>query len=136
MKRKVNDTLTELLAGILVFGIIVQIIEHIVAAVCPDFAGSVPSFVTGLWIGIATAVGLAVHMYHSIEKALGMKSGKAESYMRKTYLIRTLAMVAVAALVYLLDAGYVMASFLGMLSLKFGALLQPLMHKLLIKFKK
>lgn len=135
MKRKVNDTLAELLTGILVFGIIVQIIELIVAAVCPDFAGSVPSFVIGLWIGIAAAFGLAVHMYHSIDKALGMKPGKAESYMRITYLVRTLAMLAVAAFVYFLNFGYVMATFLGMLSLKFGALLQPLMHKLFIKLK-
>ena len=44
-------------------------------------------------------------------------------------------MLAVAAFVYFLNFGYVMATFLGMLSLKFGALLQPLMHKLFIKLK-
>lgn len=136
MKRKINETLAELMTGIFVAGVVIQVAELLIAAVHPEFAGSVSSFVIGLWIGIATALGLAVHMYRSIDRALEMASGDAESYMRKAYLLRTAAILVVAALVHFLKLGYVMAAFLGMLCLKFGAFLQPLMHKLWKKFQK
>jgi hypothetical protein len=65
-----------------------------------------------------------------------MEQGDAEKYMRKTYLIRTAAILVVAGLVYYFKLGYVMAAFLGMLCLKFGAFLQPLVHKIWEKFQK
>lgn len=135
-KKKVNETLAELLAGILVCAAVIQIIELIVSVVQPAFAGSVLSFVTGFWIGIATAMGLAVHMYWSIDRALDMAPKDAEGYVRRAYLLRTILILAVVGLVYFLHLGYVMATFLGVLCLKFGAFLQPLMHKLKKKFQK
>lgn len=128
--KKINETLAELLLGILVAGVVIQIIELIVAAANPILAGSKVSFAIGLWIGIVTAGALAVHMYHSIDRALDMDPGNAEKYMRKAYLIRTALILIVAALVHFLKLGYVMAVFLGILCLKFGAFLQPFMHKL------
>lgn len=135
-KKKVNETLAELIAGIVFCAVVIQIIELCVAAVQPAFAGSVFSFAVGLWIGIATAVGLAVHMYHSIDRALDMAPKDAEGYVRKAYLIRTVFILAVVGIVYFFHLGYVMTTFLGVLCLKFGAFLQPLMHKLKKKFQK
>lgn len=136
MKKKINETLAELMAGILVIGVLIQLAGLLIAAVYPEFAGSRFSFALGLWIGIATALGLAVHMYRSIDRALDMQPGDAESYMRKTYLFRTVAILVIAGIVHFFKLGYVMAAFLGMLCLKFGAFLQPLMHKLWKKFQK
>lgn len=136
MKRKINETLGELMAGIITAGAVIQAVELLIAAVEPELAGSVSSFAIGFWIGIAAALGLAVHMYWSIDRALDMSSGDAEKYMRKAYLLRTAAILAVAALVHFLHLGYVMAAFLGILCLKFGAFLQPFMHKLWKKFQK
>lgn len=135
MKKRVNETLGELIAGILAAGVLIQAAELLIAASYPELAGSVPSFAVGLWLGILTAVGLAVHMYRSIDRALDMAAGDAEGHMRRAYLVRTAAILAVAMLVYLLNLGYVMAVFLGMLCLKFGAFLQPLMHKIWKKFQ-
>ena len=134
--KKVNETLAELLSGILVCGLVIQAVELCVAAVWPALAGSVSSFVIGFWIGIATAMGLAIHMYRSIDRALDMSSGDAEGYMRKSYLLRTLMILLAAGVVYFLHLGYVMATFLGVLCLKFGAFLQPLMHKIWKRFRK
>ena len=134
MKKRINETLAELMAGILLAGVLIQAVEFVVVAVCPEWAGSPLSFALGLWIGIFTALGLSVHMYRAIDRALDMASGDAESYMRKAYLLRTVAIFAMAALVHFLKIGYVMAAFLGVLCLKFGAFLQPLMHKLWKKF--
>lgn len=136
MKKRINETLGELMSGIIAAGAVIQIIELVIAAVCPEFAGSAVSFALGLWIGVLTAVGLSIHMYRSIDRALDMASGDAESYMRKAYLLRTVAIFVMAALVHFLNIGYVMAAFLGVLCLKFGAFLQPLMHKLRKKFRR
>lgn len=136
MRKKINETLAELLAGILAAGILIQLVELVVAAVQPALAGSVPAFVTGFWLGIAGAMGLAAHMYRSIDRALDMQPGDAEKYMRRAYLLRTVAILLVVGIVYFLHLGYVMATFLGVLCLKFGAFLQPLMHKLWEKFQK
>lgn len=136
MKRKINETLAELMAGILVSGLVIQAIEFLIAFVNPELIGSLPESASGLWLGIAAALGLAVHMYCSIDRALDMPAGDAEKYMRKAYFIRTASILAVAAFVHFLKLGYVMATFIGMLCLKFGAFLQPLMHKLWKKFQK
>ncbi len=136
MKRKINETLAELMTGIFVAGAVIQVVELLIAAVHPEFAGSVSSFAIGFWIGVAAALGLALHMYRSIDRALDMAAGDAEKYMRKAYLLRTGAILVVAGLVHFLHLGYVMAAFLGILCLKFGAFLQPFMHKLWKKFQK
>lgn len=128
-EKKINETLLELIMGILVSGVIIQLIELLVTMVHPEIIGSRLSFALGLWIGVATAAGLAAHMYHSIDRALDMRSDDAEKYMRRAYLLRTLIILIVAFIVHFLKIGYVMAAFLGMLTLKFGAFLQPLMHK-------
>lgn len=75
-------------------------------------------------------------MYRSIERALDMISSDAEGYMRKTYLIRTAAILVLAGVVTYLKLGYVMAFFIGVLCLKFGAFLQPLIHSIREKFRK
>lgn len=133
---KINETLSELIAGILVSGAVIQAIDLVVAAVHPQFANARLPFSIGLWIGIVTAIGLSAHMYRSIDLALDMPPGDAEKYMRKAYLLRTIAILAVAGIVTYFEFGYVMAAFLGMLCLKFGAFLQPLIHKLWKKFQK
>ncbi len=124
MKRRINDTLLELIVGIVVCGALIQIVAVVVAGFSAEFA-------VGLWIGIAAAVGLAAHMYRSIDRALDMQPDDAEKYMRKAYLIRTVMILAVAGVVTYVQLGYVMATFGGVLCLKFGAFLQPLVHRLI-----
>lgn len=124
MKRRINETLLELIVGIVVCGALIQIVAVVVAGFSAEFA-------VGLWIGIAAAVGLAAHMYRSIDRALDMQPDDAEKYMRKAYLIRTVMILAVAGVVTYFQLGYVMATFGGVLCLKFGAFLQPLVHRLL-----
>ncbi len=134
-KRKTHGALLEQAAGILISGILVQVIELLVAAMYPQLAGSRTSFALGLWIGVATAVVLAAHMHCSIARALAMQSDGAERYMRKVYFLRTAVILAVAAAVHYLGLGYVMATFTGMLCLKAGVFLQPLIHGILLKIR-
>lgn len=136
MNRKINDTLLELIAGIVTAGIVIQIIQLIIASVYVQLAGSKGVFAVGFWPGVILGIGLALHMYRSIDRALDMASEDAEKYMRKAYLLRTLSIFAAAGLICYFKFGYVMAFFLGVLCLKFGAFLQPLMHKVREKFRK
>lgn len=135
MKRKINETLAELLTGIVAAGLVIEIVQILICIADPQFAGAKGLFALGLWIGVATAIGLAIHMYHSIDRALDMITNDAEGYMRKAYLIRTVVILVAAGLVTYLKLGYVMAYFLGVLCLKFGAFLQPLINKLRGKFR-
>lgn len=136
MNRKINETLAELMTGIILAGIVIQLVQILVCTINPYFWDSAVPFAVGLWIGVVTAIGLAIHMYCSINKALDMITNDAESYMRRAYLIRTAAILVVAGVVTFLKAGHVMAVFLGVLCLKFGAFLQPLVHMLRKKFRK
>ena len=136
MSRKINETLLELILGILTAGILIQLVEVVVTSAYPQLSGTRGTFALGMWIGVATAVGLSVHMYRSIDKALDMYSEDAEKYMKKAYLFRTAGIFVAAAIVTYFKLGYVMAYFLGVLCLKFGAFLQPLMHNIRKKFRK
>ena len=136
MNKKINETLSELICGILVSAFIIQILDLFVTGIYPQFSGLRLLFATGFWIGIIVAAALAVHMYRSIDRALDMQPGDAESYMRKAYLLRTVVILLAAAGVHFLKVGYVMAYFVGVLCLKFGAFLQPLIHGFRGNFRK
>lgn len=125
--KKINQTLSELIVGIFVSGLVIQLVSMIFTG-GPDlpFAGS-------FWAGVLTAVVLACHMYRSIDRALDMEPDDAQKYMRKTYLVRTVIIFAVAGIVCWIDAEDIIAVFLGILCLKFGAFLQPLLHRILKK---
>lgn len=136
MNKKIDRTLSELVIGILIMGIIVQIADILISSGNAAFRHAIPHFALGFWIGIAVAVGLSIHMYRSIDRALDMYTEDAEKYMRKAYLFRTAVILLAAGVVTYFETGYVMAYFLGVLCLKFGAFLQPLIHKCLDKFQK
>lgn len=124
MKRQINNTLLELIIGIVLSAAVIEGISILVTGFSGDFTA-------GLWIGAATAIGLAAHMYRSIDRALDMQPDDADKYMRRAYLIRTAAILLVAGAVTFLKLGYVMAMFVGVFCLKFGAFLQPLTHRVL-----
>lgn len=136
MNKKVDETLSELILGILIMGILIQTADILISVANRIFYHAIPRFALGFWIGIAVAVGLSVHMYRSIDRALDMYAEDAEKYMRKAYLLRTAAILLAAGAVTYFDIGYVMAYFLGVLCLKFGAFLQPLIRMIRKKFRK
>jgi NADH:ubiquinone oxidoreductase subunit 2 (subunit N) len=121
--KKINQTLSELILGILISGAAIELISMFFTK-GPDivFAGSFGA-------GVATAILLSVHMYRSIDRALDMAPDDAQKYMRKTYLIRAAIIFLVAGIVCRIDAEDILAVFLGVLCLKFGAFLQPLVHR-------
>ncbi|MCD7736585.1 MAG: hypothetical protein LUI07_06435, partial [Lachnospiraceae bacterium] len=108
-----NKKLSEILAGIIVSGIIIQALFFVVAYFYRQFLSNSASFAAGLWIGVATSSVLAVHTYRSIAHALEMEQDEAERYMHRVYMIRAIVIAAMAGMIWYTRVGSVMASFLG-----------------------
>lgn len=124
-----SPVLKELILGILLCGILLQFIP--IWFVKDSFYYS-----CGLWIGIALAVFRVIHMEYGIENSMEFTVKKdMVNYSRKMYAIRTLVTVMAVFLVYRFRLGNVVAVFLGMFAVKFGAYLQPVIHGLMLKRK-
>ena len=124
-----NSTLKELLVGILLYGILVQIVclllgqRHLYHGV-------------GLWTGVLVAAGMAIHMQYSIEDGLDLMGETGEKYMKKAYLTRTIVACVAMALVMYFEWGNPLTILLGVMALKVAVYLQPLVHKIFEKRKK
>lgn len=130
MKEKiadVNKTLIELLIGILLFGIICQIVGAV-------FVKELASYSSGLWIGIVTAMATAVHMYKSLDRALDLDAGSASKKIQVQSIIRYVFIVIIMGITMVNGYTNPLAAFLGIMGLKVAAYLQPFTHKLIIRF--
>lgn len=126
MKRKINETLAELLAGIFLWGIFWQI-----AGVW--FVTEKASCSLGLWLGVLTAEICAVHMYKSLDKALDFPEKDAQKYTVSRSMMRYGFIAVVLLVLAVTEAGNPLCCFLGIMGLKAAAYLQPFFHKIVTK---
>lgn len=124
---KKDNTLNELLVGILFFGIVFQII-------CIFVAKNYFYHAIGLWTGIAVACFMAIHMKRSIEDALELGPEGAEKHARSAYLTRTLVTLIVIGIVICFKLGSPILIVIGIFPLKLSAYLQPQIHKVFLWF--
>lgn len=130
MKEKIagaNKTLLELIFGISFYGILCQIVGGLLVE---DKLG----YSSGLWIGIATAVAAAIHMWRSLDRALDFDEGTAGKKMQAQSIVRYIVIVIIMVLIMINGVTNPLAAFLGIMGLKVAAYLQPFTHKLLIRF--
>ena len=121
---KKNNILFELLLGIILFGIVIQIICIIVSS---DYLYNS----IGLWVGVAIACFMAIHMKRSIEDALDLGEEAGVKHMRKGYGTR-MAVVAVAVVAVLISKlGNPIMLAIGIFPLKLSAYAQPVIHNAL-----
>lgn len=126
--KKENNILLELLTGIILLGIVIQIICAIVSK---DYLYNA----IGLWSGIAVACFMAIHMKHSIEDALELGEEGAEKHVRNAYAMRLLVTAVVIGIVIYFNLGNPITLVIGIFPLKISAYLQPQMHKLFLRFE-
>lgn len=128
-RMKKNNVLLELFIGILLVGIIWQ-------AVCLIFFEKHLYNAVGLWVGVAIATGMAVHMKRSIEDGLDLMGDSGAKHMQKASVTRmALACIAMAVVLYY-EWGNPLTLLAGVMTLKLGAYLQPFVHSVLEKVKK
>ncbi len=129
MIQKIDETLLTLMIGILAFGLVCQLLGMWFV---PDMA----KYSIGLWIGIVMSLFTAWHMWWSIDRNLSVNAdneGAARAYGTRAGLIRYALILIVFVVLCLTDFSYPLAAFLGMMGLKIGAYLSPLINKKFLK---
>lgn len=123
-----NETLRELILGTWLFGIIVGILLTI-------FFPPALYRAIGLLIGLLAASFMAIHMAYCIELTVQLDEKGANSYVRKMTVIRYVLVCVLLVVTALTRIGDPISFCIGTLGLKIGAYSQPLVHRVLNKFK-
>ena len=124
--RKINRALLELCLGIIFLGLLCQFIGM-------WFAENKLYYSLALWLGVALAFITAVHMYRTLDRALDC-GADAVKMVTKANLIRYGCIVMVFGIVLLTGVLNPLISFMGIMTLKVAAYMQPFTHKLCNKF--
>ncbi|MBQ6442330.1 MAG: hypothetical protein IJJ13_07060 [Lachnospiraceae bacterium] len=121
--NSLNTALPGLLLGILLYGLLA---EFVAVWFVPDWR----KYTIGLWIGIAAAIFMSVHMAVVIADVTDFMTEKQAKAKAVLHAILRYGIVAVAfGLMTYFEIGYVLAALLGVISLKISAYLQPFMQK-------
>jgi hypothetical protein len=125
MMKKIDTTLFELCLGIVLYGVVFEMVLLF-------FSRKLP-YSLGLWIGIALAVVASVHMWWSIDRSMEKAKKEAARTVSVNSLIRYVVLIAVLAVLAYTDFANPIFTFFGYMGLKFSAYLNPLVHKLRVK---
>lgn len=126
MLKRLNDVLPELILGILIYGVLVQI-----AGVW--FVEDKLQCSIGLWIGVFLAMGMSVHMAVVIEDAVSLGGNQRKLVIMSV--LRYIVVVIVFAGIIRFQFANPIAAFIGLLGMKPAAYMQPFLHKLTLKIK-
>lgn len=121
-------TLLELYVGIIVCSLIMLGVGLI-------FARPVWMYLVGIIIGTVATLFQLYNMYDTIERALSVDEGKARGYMTSKSMFRLIISAAVMVIAYFIGFTTFVGVILGLFSLKFSALINPLVKKFLPDFQ-
>ena len=120
--KEINRALLELWLGILFTGVLMQLIGM-------WFVKSKLYYSVALWIGIVIALLTVYHMCRTLDRILDLGDG-AQKAATTANLIRYGCIVIVFVIVMLTDVLNPLITFMGLMSVKVAAYLQPFTHKL------
>ena len=123
MLKKMNRALLEMEIGILLWGILCQLIGMFFVQNRADYTKS-------LWFGILFAVISAIHMYRSLDRALDFGEKDATKMIFRAYLIRYVLFAVILFIIMITKVMNPLVVFLAYMGLKVTAYLQPITHKL------
>ena len=134
--RKKERTLLEMHIGMFFFGLVCEII----GLTCMAFGSAgKPEWMPGmehaviytlsLWGGIAAAALSAWHMYRTLDRSLDYGES-ASKMIFKGYMIRYVLILLIMLMIIMTETLNPLVVFLGYMSLKVTALIQPFTHKL------
>ncbi len=75
---------------------------------------------------------MAIHMYKNLHAALSFGEGDAISSVRMSSIIRYSVALVVMVVIHLTNCGSVVTYVFGIFTLKAGAYMQPVMHKIFV----
>lgn len=123
-----NETLLEMWVGTVLFGAVCQVS---VVWFLKDKAG----YSIGLWLGIIAALITILHLSVTLDKALDLGEGGAKKHMVIQNLVRYFVLTIFLVVLMITDFANPLAAFLGLMGVKAGAYLQPLLHKAIGKIR-
>ena len=130
MLRRINDALPGLVLGIVIYGIVVELVGV-------WFVEDKLRYSTGLLIGIAVATGLAINIAQVIRDAVEIYGADgARNRLIVKSVLRYLVVVVVFFVMMKFNLGNLATAFVGVLGLKVSAYLQPFAHKVILKLNK
>lgn len=124
--RKINRALLELCLGVVFVGLLCQLVGM-------WFAPDKLLYSVALWLGVLLAFITAVHMYRTLDRALDF-GADATKMVTKANLIRYGCILIIFGIVLLTEVLNPLITFMGLMTLKVAAYLQPFTHKLTNKF--
>lgn len=125
MRKKINPTTFDLCLGIVLYGIVFEIILLI-------FSGK-PAYSIGLWIGIALAVVGSIHMWWSLDRSLDMVQKDATRQVTTNNIIRYFVAVMVLVILVYTDFANPIFAFCGYMGMKVSAYMNPFVRKISAK---
>ncbi|SEA47448.1 hypothetical protein SAMN02910384_01578 [Pseudobutyrivibrio sp. ACV-2] len=123
--KRLNQALPMLVLGILAYGLLVELIGV-------WFVGDKIRYTTGLIIGIACAIGLAIHIAMIIEESVRIGEGHEKILSFKS-VMRYLVLCVVMIVMSYFKLGNMFTAIIGILGLKVSAYAQPLLNKFIAK---
>ena len=127
MLRRINEALPELILGIILYGLAVELIGV-------WFVSDKIRYSTGLLIGIVLACGMAINMAIVLEDAVSiMGENHAQAKIIAKSLMRYIVVVIVFFVMMYFNLGNLFTAFIGVMGLKVAAYLQPFTHKAILK---
>lgn len=121
MKNRIDPTLFDLCLGIVLYGIVFQLILL--------FFSREISYSMGLWIGIVLAVAGSVHMWWSLDRGLDQAAKGAARTVGAGSLIRYFVLVIVMAVLIYTGFANPIFAFCGYMGMKISAYANPWMRK-------
>ena len=127
MLRRINPALPGLVAGIVIYGLIIQL-----AGVW--FVEDKIGYSIGLWYGIAIGIGMAINLATVIYDAVTFDGeGNANKRVAAKSMLRYIVVAILFGILGYFEFGNLFPAFFGVMGLKISAYLQPLLNKIVNK---
>ncbi|MCD7863656.1 MAG: hypothetical protein LUG61_09185 [Lachnospiraceae bacterium] len=124
--QKINPTLLTMMIGTFAYGLVGEIVILL-------FLRRLSGVSLGWWIGVALSILGEAHMYWSLDMALGLGEKGATKKLVLHNTVRYLVFVGVTFLLMATDIANPVACVFGILGMKAGAYLEPVLEKLYTK---
>lgn len=130
MLKRINPILPELLAGIALYGLALQLTGM-------WFVNDKFEYTLSVWMGIALAMGMAVNMAIVILDSVDVMAARGTPVRTGFWsVLRYVVVVGVFAAAWYFELGNPLVMFFGMMGLKVSAYLQPHLHKCFLRMRK
>lgn len=121
--KEINESLPELLIGIVVFGLLVEFVPV-------WFVEDKLGYTIGVVAGVITAIVVAAHMAWSLDQSFAYDEEGAVRHMQKNSALRYGIQLLVLGVLIATGWGNPVGAFFGMYGLKVSAYIAPFTHKL------